>query len=353
MYLTKADIARAFLQIGFRTYKNVTSTYSVHRIREIYNKSQAYVEEHAGLLALNEDYFQVEQSEKTGISYFLGQALTALFAERFLDCAWVNHYKNFTGRLSETPARKTRPKIAVSNPPFSFREPDLLGYQAKGKIHLLEAKFYRSFRQSVFAKAVYQLSRVNTLDGYAPESRSVCYFQGSRKQIIGTIVDPEEEVDAFDYQFNSQAFFSSYYGPLFRFLADERNPAVDLSPLIQPGMFRRQSPNMREIMPGVYWGILPALSDAYLRFLAGQELQLQPAQFSNLQTSPSSWSFRDEFNSNISIGKDGIVFIDISNTGLPEKENYFGPYNPWDKTNAADLGAAMDYLARTQLKQFE
>ncbi len=353
MYLTKADISRAFLQIGFRSYKNVTSTYSVHRIREIYNKSRAYVREYAGHLALNEDYFQVEQSEKTGISYFLGQALTALFAERFLDCAWVNHYKNFTGKLSETPARKTRPKIAVANAPASFREPDLLGYQAKGKIHLLEAKFYRSFRQSVFAKAVYQLSRVNTLDGYAPESRSVCYFQGSRKQIIGTIVDPEEDVDAFDYQFNSQAFFTSYYGPLFRFLADEGNPPADLSPLLQPVALRRQALNLREIMPGVYWGVLPTLSESYFRFLSGQEVRLEPAQFSDLQTNPSAWNFRDEFNSNISIGKDGIVFIDISNTGLPEKENFFGPYNPWDKTNVADLGAAMDYLARTRLKQFE
>jgi hypothetical protein len=326
MDVTHAEISRAFLQVGFRTFKSATAKTSEYRIREIKNKSKAYVQRDAqGNLAMTQDFNDLESAEASTVSYYLGQSLTALFAERYLSCKWLFHVSK-PGK--STINRHTKPmplKRPIPNEHGIGNTPDLIGVAGTGQYHVLEAKCYRQFINRIYNKALYQLSWVQLINGRQPLTRVVNYFIHNGHNVKGIIHDPNDETsEAIDISFSEPNMMSDYYH--FFSAHFNRKSGLDLYGLYLNEASKKADFILYDLGDSSFIGIQEPL----LRFLQSDAKKDDP-EFYNFVGEPSIMEV-ERIEANIrsrsdivpalnqaglenlySLGIDGIIYIEIPN----------------------------------------
>jgi len=212
LVVSKYDIARAGMTVGYPKLLNAISTLGVYRFLELFFRTRAYLEIHNNSYQLNPIFFLLDSSEQKTISYFFGQALTKLFAEQYLNCDQVDDFRNHVGNISFLKSgQKFRPKKQLYNSNKTPKEPDLIGFSGND-YHILEAKGYSSgFNGSVFQHAINQVSIIGQVNGKQPLTKTACFFDLSGNPFLGRIQDPDDETMNIDIEFDKKAFLNNYY----------------------------------------------------------------------------------------------------------------------------------------------
>jgi hypothetical protein len=212
MIVSKLDIARAAMTIGYPKTLDAIQDFGIFRFLELYFRTQSYLEKYNNYFQLKPIFHLLDSSEQRTISYFFGQAFTKLFAEKYLDCYQVDNFGNHKHNVSLIESNiKFVPKHQLYNSEKKPKEPDLIGFARNG-VHILEAKGYSSgFNGSVLQHAINQVSVINQVNGRKPLTKTACFFDLSENPIKGTIIDPDSNLKNIDINFNHDAFISDYY----------------------------------------------------------------------------------------------------------------------------------------------
>lgn len=212
MSVSKLDIARAGMTIGYPKTIAAIQDLGIFRFLELYFRTQSYIEKQNNYYQLKPVFSVLDSSEQRTISYFFGQAFTKLFAEKYLNCVQVDNFGNHKPNVSFLRTNKNFiPKHQLFNSNKTPKEPDLIGFARNG-VHILEAKGYSSgFNGGVFQHAINQVSIINNVNGRQPLTKTACFFDLSGNPIIGTIIDPDTPSANIDIEFNQDKFISNYY----------------------------------------------------------------------------------------------------------------------------------------------
>ena len=212
LIISKLDIARAVMTIGYPKSIAAIQDLGVFRFIELYFRTQSYIEKQNNYYQLKPIFGALDSSEQRTISYFFGQAFTKLFAEKYLNCYQVDSFSNHKPNISFIRTNNNFiPKQQLFNYNKTPKEPDLIGFASNG-VHILEAKGYSSgFNGGVFQHAINQVSIIKNVNGKQPLTKTACFFDLSGNPIIGTIIDPDTQSTNIDIVFNQDEFISNYY----------------------------------------------------------------------------------------------------------------------------------------------
>jgi len=203
---------------------------------------------------LNPYFFTVDSSENKHGIYFIGQALTKIFAETVLNAPLVQH----ASRCSWVPING----VALKAPLLTRgrKEADLFAYDSSGNCHILEAKgrsikdgslqLSNSTFNRVKRQALAQVSSVGTVNGILPSTRSACIWSICTSGIKGDVIDPEGE--GFDVEVSPLDIIESSYG----LILDSRNANYN-SDIIS-------GYDVVEIQKGIYFGVMSEIRSALL-----------------------------------------------------------------------------------------
>lgn len=301
--ISRYDIARAYMTIGFPKLTNAIQLFGVKRFIELVFRSFNYITLSKGYFKLNDLYKSLDPSEQRTITYFLGQSLAKLFAEKKLKCIIVDHINNHKTYINfATTTASFVPKIVLHTTKKIAKEPDLIGLDSSSDYHVLEAKGYSSgFNGGEFQHAINQVSRVNTVNSKSPATKSACFFDLSNSPFLGTIVDPDSSDKELSITFSENTFINQYYS-IFNFKLLRRK----LFWIIKIGGFEfalfRIFPPFR---PFIYYGVEYSIFE---KVNTNKQITLNDIpNFSDAKISL-------EEDLNYSIGPDGTIFLEIKNT---------------------------------------
>lgn len=202
MKITRMDLCRCVMQVGYKNYFSYMFS-SLYKRLELFFMVMANVKYCNGELMFKNAYYLLDQSEKVGISYQIGQGLTKAVAEEYFDVPWVAHFsvmKKSGYQFNDGGAIK---KTIVQNLKKG-KEPDLIGYDKKGQIHLFESKgtAKNKMPDDNAQKAINQVSHyisVTDLNGNTKDfvTRNACLFTYN-SGLQGRIIDPSKDDNEID-----------------------------------------------------------------------------------------------------------------------------------------------------------
>jgi hypothetical protein len=158
-------------------------------------------------------YRALDRSEKTAVSYFLGQCVAKLFASRFLGVRWLQHMTRFSGG--------------------SYFSPDLIGkrrttgsindwavVEAKGRSGVITAKVKKDALSQ--AKLPLRLVHRTTPVHISIRVASVAYFRSDVLKVYWEDPAEDEETEVREVHIDEDEFIVAYYQPLASVLFDGR-----------------------------------------------------------------------------------------------------------------------------------
>lgn len=205
------DLARGMVTVGRGSWTDVFNL-GIFRIGELICKALAFSKVDNGNLVLQNRFFNLNQSEKTTISYYFGQGLTKLYAEEFFKIKWLFHIDDYDSFIKFYIKGTATSKLIVGRTKKIAERPDLIGIKGKSISHIFEAKGNSGgYDKGVMQHAINQVSQINTYNGIAPKTRTACYYNLSGSLIRGIIIDPENDGKGIDIKFNEEAAILKYY----------------------------------------------------------------------------------------------------------------------------------------------
>jgi hypothetical protein len=204
------------MQVGYKNRKSCMGA-SLYKHLELFFMVMANVDYKNGELILKDEYFGLDQSEKVGVSYQIGQGLTKAVAEEYFNVPWVTHVKAMKNMGCQFIPGGSK-KISINPSVNSGVEPDLIGYDKKCNAHLFEAKGSSmcSMRTDTIQRAINQVSNYGSfidLSGTQKTfiTRNACLFN-FRPCFLGEIIDPpidrENEIKSIGFL---QCLYDYYY----------------------------------------------------------------------------------------------------------------------------------------------
>jgi|CXWL01.1.fsa_nt_gi hypothetical protein len=171
-------------------------------------------------LRLAEDFPFLEPTEKAGLSFWIGSALTKLVAEMKLGIPWLADVKLLieTGVLRGAATSKERP--------------DYAGHDSAKRWHIIESKGRSSgFDEGLVAKAKGQAERVSHCNQEKPATTSACVVSLStgHSQILLDDPEPEEAEAGQRWTIEPAAFFRHYYSGVRRCLRTRGAREVEIA----------------------------------------------------------------------------------------------------------------------------
>lgn len=196
MKLKKIDLCRHTMQVGYRNRTSFMKS-SIYKHLELFFMVMANVDYVNGNLILKDEFYALDQSEKSCVSYQIGQGLTKAVAEKYFNVPWVVHVKtmkNMNYKFIDGGIKK----VIIDPNEKSGKEPDLIGFDKSNKAHLFESKgsSLSYLKYNTIQKAINQVSNyVNCIDPIGNkqsfESRNACLFN-FMPYFQGLIIDPPE-----------------------------------------------------------------------------------------------------------------------------------------------------------------
>lgn len=191
---SKAKILLAALTCGYDGFFKEFGQNWFKRLLHIGGNVLPYITVNPGsILALDSYYLATDRSESTQGIYYIGQALTKIFAQEFLAAPVVLHASRCTWQSATGNALKV-PHVELKR-----QEADLFAF-GHGAVHVLEAKgravkngsgaLSTSAFNAVLNEALVQVSAINLVNGLAPASRCACVWTLCTSGIRGDVVDP-------------------------------------------------------------------------------------------------------------------------------------------------------------------
>jgi len=162
----------------------------------------------------------LDRSEKVGLSYALGQAMTAIYCRQQLGVDFLMHVDRYA----------TRQGVAFG---LGRKRPDLFGTTSSGDWVVAEAKGRSNGMESGLpSQLAAQKSMIKSINGQKPAVALGCVtsfpilYSGVWDRLHVDVVDPPQEPEAVDIAVDLNLFWRTYYEPFV--LAAGVGEAVDL-----------------------------------------------------------------------------------------------------------------------------
>ncbi|OZQ68873.1 hypothetical protein CA600_05485 [Paenibacillus sp. VTT E-133280] len=237
-----ADVLHAALTVGRKSWDWVMqySNYSINEMSFRINMIEAFLCVRGNSVVRTPAFANLDPSEKTAISYFLGLVGAKLITHKKFDVPWLMHvdvYVNASAGTDRITIKKWRED--------SNERPDLIGINKRGEWIVTEAKGRQNHVSSALDKAKQQTLNLKKIDGEYPVLRfgMLTYF----KNEIWTsdLVDPYEFIEtAPNLDISKGQFFKDYYAPIFALLKS-RGELLELN---EDGFYTAQLPNTKLII---------------------------------------------------------------------------------------------------------
>jgi hypothetical protein len=236
---TRADIIRSLLTVGYPSRKEAVKVVGRWRERMLVAMATGYLDRS---LRTTRYFRSLEQTEKVGVSFLLGEAFTHWYAQRRMDIEYLVHVAGVQDCKWVSPTKSVAPKAGATAPSLKSR-PDFIGIRRTER-HVFESKGrLRRPTASAIAKALGQVSALVSINGRKPTTRCATFFMLKAGGAEGKVIDPVEEeahvgvvFDEFDAIAKAYSFFLD-------------RPTVDLPDEIGPGYVGR------EIEKDVFFGL--------------------------------------------------------------------------------------------------
>jgi hypothetical protein len=236
---SRADIIRSLITVGYPSRKVAVKTVGRWRERMLLAMATGYLYPN---LRTTRYFRSLEQTEKVGVSFLLGEAFTHWYAERYMNIEYLVHVAGVRGCEWVTPKKALAPKAGAALPAPKSR-PDFIGIRRTER-HVFESKGrQRQPSLSAEAKALGQVSTLTTVNGKKPLTRCATFFMLKASGAEGRVIDPPEEGSRVGVVFDERDAIAKAYS----FFLD--GPAVSLADQIGPGYVGR------EIEKDVFFGI--------------------------------------------------------------------------------------------------
>jgi hypothetical protein len=236
----------------------------LHRISLL----RAYIrQDYAQHLRLSRLARDLDRSERSALSYAIGQAMTCIFSRKVLSIQYLMHVERYSSRWSLQ---------------FSSRKrPDLFGRGTPGWV-VAEAKCRASVPDSsLIEKIQAQKTSVASIQSRPPDLTIGCisYFSPHIPWLQLSVVDPESQhIETMALQIDTDRFFLTYYEPFVmavdlggseeRELTDSQNISARFDPFeLRIGLLRSIYELVRRAkevgdLTGLSQSVLDALADS-------------------------------------------------------------------------------------------
>ena len=290
------DIQRSLITVGYQSRDAALKTVGPWRAVLLLSMAEGYLSKSMRATP----YFQnLEQSEKVGVSFLLGQAFTHWYAQSRMGLQYLLHVESLKSHgWTPTVATSRRKKGAAK--PANKSRPDFVGF-APGEYHIFESKGrQRNPDAKARAKALGQVSKIEKINGSAAVTRCATFFMMKSAGVEGIVDDPQGDDDAYDLTFDvdeaamkAYAFFLSGQD----IITPLHTPAGEgfVGAEIQPNVFLGADRSVVKILeePSA-----PAAEESEKADRVQQILESRRADY-------------EERNiRNVSVGTDGIILID-------------------------------------------
>lgn len=307
MFITLNDIVLAMITVGRSGWSDVFSggIQRAYEITALVSSVFAYIDDSNSTLAMSDLYKNLESSEKRIASYRIGMALSKLVAERTLGVQWLRHVQ---------PLIKQN---IVQRYYFTDVQPDLIGQDASGNWHVIEAKGRTSKQMDSTAlqQALYQTAQIEFINNTTPITRCASVATLGKVPFEVQFQDTPQ-VGQVEFNLVVSNYLKEYYSPIqlftqygrdihynYRISGFPHSPKFTLGRL--PGMSTYlgiHSALFDFIQSGYPWKELPQelnkINDEYnIRQILTQTRKSNADE--NEATTPS----------NISIGLDGYIIL--------------------------------------------
>ncbi|WP_225113449.1 hypothetical protein [Bradyrhizobium sp. NBAIM32] len=299
---TRADIIRSLLTVGYPNRKKAIRKVGLWRARMLSAMAYGYLDRK---LRTTEYFRNLEQTEKVGVSFLLGQAFTHWFAQDRMDIEFLLHVAGFESTTWGTSTAAASAKTGAS-PPSPKSRPDFIGMK-KAEKHVFESKGrIRRPPQTAVAKALGQVSALRAINGTQPATRCATFFMLKASGAEGQVVDPEGDATGVELKFDEWEMITKAYA----FFLDGENS--ELPDAAGEGYVGRQ------IDDGVFFAIdkkvLSAASGQGLPVSASERQQRRDEVFDILAHRASH--YRERRTEDVSPGPDGTLLIDRRPGGI-------------------------------------
>jgi hypothetical protein len=235
----RADIIRSLLTVGYPSRKEAVKVVGRWRERMLVAMATGYLDRS---LRTTRYFRSLEQTEKVGVSFLLGEAFTHWYAQRRMDIEFLVHVAGVQDCKWVSPAKSVAPKTGATPPSLKSR-PDFIGIRRTER-HVFESKGrQRRPTASAKAKALGQASALASINGKKPTTRYATFFMLKAGGAEGKVIDPPEDGARIGVVFDERDAMAKAYS----FFLD--GPTVSLTDEIGPGYVGR------EIEKDVFFGI--------------------------------------------------------------------------------------------------
>jgi hypothetical protein len=297
----RADIIRSLLTVGYPSRRKALRKVGPWRIRMLSAMAYGYLDQ---ALRTTEYFRNLEQTEKVGVSFLLGQAFTHWFAQDRMDIPFLVHVAGLRSTVWGTSSATVPPKTGAS-PPSPKSRPDFIG-KKKAEMHVFESKGrIRRPAHSAVGKALGQVSALRSVNGAQPATRCATFFMLKASGAEGRVIDPVGNPAGVEVRLNEWEMVTNAYA----FFLDGEN--VDLADAAGEGYVGREIDN----------GVFFAIDKKVLNAAARQEPASAPERQQRLDEifeilAHRATLYRERRAEEVSPGPDGILLIDRRQGGI-------------------------------------
>lgn len=300
---TRPDIIRSLLTVGYPSRKAAVAVVGPWRERMLVAMATGYLDRNLNTTP----YFRnLEQTEKVGVSFLLGEAFTHWYAQDRMNIEYLVHVAGLATCTWVTPSKSLKPKIGASAPSPKSR-PDFIGIRRLER-HVFESKGrIRRPSTNIVGKALGQVSTLRSINGKRPTTRCASFFMLKASGTEGKVVDPPGGSHGIGVVFDERDALAKAYS----FFLDGQN--ADLSDQIGQGYVGR------EIESGLFFGIDKRILDAVAeRPSSASQRRKRVAEIFQI-LSDQAETYRSRRDDHASPGCDGTLLVDLRHPPRREK----------------------------------
>jgi hypothetical protein len=188
---THADIIRSLLTVGYPSRRAAVRKVGVWRERMLVTMATGYLDDS---LRTTRYFRNLEQTEKVGVSFLLGEAFTHWYAQTQMRIECLVHVAGLWTCEWVAPSVWVAPKQGATVPSPKSR-PDFIGMTGRER-HVFESKGrIRWPSKAVVGKALGQVSSIRSVNGKRPITRCATFFMLKASGAEGLVLDPPEHAD--------------------------------------------------------------------------------------------------------------------------------------------------------------
>lgn len=204
---TRPDIIRSLLTVGYPSRKAAIKSVGRWREKLLIAMATGYLDNKLGTTR----YFRnLEQSEKVGVSFLMGEAFTHWYAQARMRIEFLVHVAGLTS-CTWSGASVTAPLKTGAMPPSDKSRPDFIGIR-RTESHVFESKGrIRKPSAATVSKGLGQVSKLQTVNGVAPTTRCATFFMLREAGAEGRVIDPPGASDSVSVTFDKRDALAKAY----------------------------------------------------------------------------------------------------------------------------------------------